>query len=71
LIDQIIQDQKKHVKTEKIILGKIPQLREKPKKASMMEAKTSTNLHKIQVTKDLVPEHKSSLVRSNSTQNKK
>ena len=46
-MDQVLPDQKKHVKTERLI-GKLPkELREKPKKGSMLETKTTVNLIKL------------------------
>ena len=48
MMEQVVPDAKKHVKTEKLIIGKtLKEVRDKPKKGSMVEAKTSINLNKI------------------------
>ena len=73
LIDQVIADQKKHVKTEKLI-EKIPRERkDKQKKSSMLEVKTIPNLNKIrpyEKGKDSIIENRPSMIRSNSSQKK-
>lgn len=54
--------------------GELRDFREKPKKTSLIglvQTKTSTNLNKLHQGKQVYPEQKQGMVRSNSTQNKK
>lgn len=72
ILEQVQAEIKKHIKTEKLISRDSKELREKPKKGSLLETKTTAILQKPNYLdkNKLLPDIKS-LSRSTSTQNKK